>query len=33
MNLLPETSCEELNCFLDRQLLIDEDYGFLKNTV
>jgi len=26
--LLPETSCEELNCFLDRQLLIDGDCGF-----
>jgi hypothetical protein len=31
--LLPETSCEELNCFLDRRLLIDENYGFLINTV
>ena len=28
--LLPETSCEELNCFLDRRLLVDNDYGFLK---
>ena len=26
--LLPETSCEELNCFLDRRLLIDEEFGF-----
>ncbi len=31
--LLPETSCEELNCFLDRQLLIDSDYGFFENTL
>lgn len=27
--LLPEISCEELNCFLDRRLLIDRDYGFM----
>lgn len=29
--LLPETSCELFNSFLDRRLLIDKDYGFLKN--
>lgn len=26
--LLPETSCEEFNSYLDRALLIDKDYGF-----
>jgi hypothetical protein len=26
--LLPETSCEEFNSFLDRALLIDEKFGF-----
>ena len=26
--LLPETSCEIFNCFLDRRILIDKDYGF-----
>jgi hypothetical protein len=28
--LLPETSCEHFNCYLDRRLLIDEKYGFFK---
>ncbi|MBK8516549.1 MAG: DUF1998 domain-containing protein [Saprospiraceae bacterium] len=28
-SLLPETSCEEFNNFLDRALLIDEEFGFL----
>lgn len=28
--LLPETSCEEFNCFLDRRLLVDNDFGFFK---
>jgi len=28
--LLPETSCEEFNSFLDRFLLVDEEYGFFK---
>jgi hypothetical protein len=28
--LLPETSCEELNGFLDRAILIDEEFGFFK---
>ncbi|MCU0285599.1 MAG: DUF1998 domain-containing protein [Acidobacteria bacterium] len=27
--LLPEISCEEFNCFLDRRLLIDEEFGFI----
>lgn len=27
-SLLPETSCEEFNSFLDRALLIDKDFGF-----
>jgi hypothetical protein len=27
-SLLPETSCEMFNCFLDRRILIDKDYGF-----
>jgi len=31
--LLPETSCEELNCFLDRKLLIDKGYGFLSGNI
>lgn len=30
-SLLPETSCEEFNSFLDRAILIDEQYGFFKN--
>lgn len=28
--LLPETSCEEFNRFLDRRLLIDDNYGYFK---
>jgi hypothetical protein len=28
--LLPETSCEEFNSFLDRRLVIDTDYGYFK---
>lgn len=28
--LLPETSCEEFNCFLDRRLLVDADFGFFR---
>jgi len=31
--LLPETSCEEFNCFLDRYLLIDNQVGFFKDYV
>lgn len=26
--LLPETTCEEFNCFLDRALLVDNKFGF-----
>ena len=29
--LLPETSCEMFNCFLDRRILIDKEYGYFKN--
>lgn len=28
--LLPETSCEEFNSYLDRAILIDEEFGFYK---
>ena len=28
--LLPEISCEEFNCFLDRSLLIDKEFGFIE---
>lgn len=31
-SLLPETSCEEFNSFLDRAILIDGQFGFFKNT-
>ena len=30
-SLLPETSCEEFNSFLDRAMLIDNEFGFFKN--
>ena len=30
-SLLPETSCEMFNSFLDRRLLIDDGYGYFKN--
>ena len=26
--LIPDISCEEFNCFLDRWLLIDKEFGF-----
>lgn len=29
--LLPETSCEEFNSYLDRAMLIDDKFGFYKN--
>lgn len=29
-SLLPETSCEEFNTFLDRAMLIDNDFGYFK---
>jgi hypothetical protein len=28
--LLPDISCEEFNCFLDRKMVIDNEYGFFK---
>ncbi len=31
--LLPETSCEEFNCFLDRRMLVDKKFGFMKQYV
>ncbi len=30
-SLLPETSCEEFNSYLDRAILIDSKYGFYRN--
>lgn len=30
-SLLPETSCEEFNSFLDRAMLTDKDFGFFNN--
>ncbi len=30
-SLLPETSCEMFNCYLDRRILVDEKYGYFKN--
>lgn len=32
-SILPETSCEEFNSFLDRGLLIDKDNGFFKDNI
>lgn len=29
--LLPETSCEKFNSFLDRRILIDKEYGYFKS--
>jgi len=31
--LLPETSCEHFNVFLDRQLLVNSDFGYFKETL
>jgi len=31
--LLPETSCEMFNSYLDRRILIDKEYGYFKNIV
>ncbi|OYQ48492.1 hypothetical protein CHU92_00670 [Flavobacterium cyanobacteriorum] len=28
--LLPETSCEKFNCYLDRRILVDKEYGYFK---
>jgi hypothetical protein len=32
-SLLPETSCEKFNCFLDRRILVDKDYGYFKDLI
>lgn len=32
-SLLPETSCEVFNCFLDRRILVDKEYGYFKNLI
>lgn len=31
--LLPETSCEKFNCYLDRRILVDKDYGYFKDII
>lgn len=31
--LLPETSCEKFNCYLDRRILVDKEYGYFKNLI
>ncbi|PWJ57592.1 hypothetical protein CLV98_10663 [Dyadobacter jejuensis] len=31
--LLPETSCEKFNCYLDRRILVDKDYGYFKGLI
>lgn len=31
--LLPETSCEHGNLFLDRKLVVDENFGYFKNMI
>lgn len=31
--LLPETSCEKFNCYLDRRILVDKDYGYFKKAI
>ena len=31
--LLPETSCEKFNCYLDRRILVDKDYGYFKELI
>lgn len=31
--LLPETSCENFNCYLDRRILVDKDYGYFKSLI
>lgn len=30
-SLLPETSCEKFNCYLDRRILVDKDYGYFRD--
>lgn len=32
-SLLPETSCEKFNCYLDRRILVDKDYGYFKDLI
>ncbi|PJC07895.1 MAG: hypothetical protein CO068_03800, partial [Flavobacteriaceae bacterium CG_4_9_14_0_8_um_filter_34_30] len=32
-SLLPETSCEQFNCYLDRRLLVDDNYGYFKSLI
>lgn len=31
--LLPETSCEMFNCYLDRRILVDKEYGYFKSVI
>ena len=31
--LLPETSCEMFNCYLDRRILIDKNYGYFREVI
>jgi len=31
--LLPETSCEKFNCYLDRRILVDKEYGYFKSLI
>lgn len=31
--LLPETSCEKFNSYLDRRILVDKDYGYFKELI
>lgn len=31
--LLPETSCEKFNCYLDRRILVDRNYGYFKDLI
>lgn len=32
-SLLPETSCEKFNCYLDRRILVDKDYGYFNHII
>ncbi len=31
--LLPETSCEKFNCYLDRRILVDKEFGYFRNLI
>lgn len=31
--LLPETSCEKFNCYLDRRILVDKEYGYFRTII